>query len=226
MRIEEVEVKNVPSSAPLRLPITSAGTSSPASGGGLTRDTRDSYLYPSRGNVFDIGYEQVTGDYNYGIGTTRFTQFMTTYQRDDGSGKHVLALRTQLSLAELADASLRPLLRRRFPHHPRLHVSRRRPAVRRSPHRRHALVPQHHRVPDPHFAERQAVLRHVPRSRHGGAEHRHQELPGDGGVRLPDRGADARADADRADFAFPLNRMEGDNQQMFSFYMGMFGGGY
>lgn len=98
-RVEEVEVKNVPTFAPPSITDNLGWHFLVGFRAGLTRDTRDSYLYPSRGNVFDIGFEQVTGDYTYPIATTRFTQFITTNQRDDGSGKHVLAMRTQLSIA-------------------------------------------------------------------------------------------------------------------------------
>src|SRR5437588_9130844 len=45
------------------------------------------------------------GDYTYPIGTTEFTQFFSSkyLQREDGSGKHVLALRSQLAVAGAKD---------------------------------------------------------------------------------------------------------------------------
>jgi outer membrane protein assembly factor BamA len=69
--------------------------------GGLTRDTRDSFIFPTTGSVLDFGYEQVLGDYTFPIGTAEFTKFFSSQylQRRDGSGKHVVALRSQVSVA-------------------------------------------------------------------------------------------------------------------------------
>jgi outer membrane protein assembly complex protein YaeT len=67
---------------------------------GITRDTRDSYIYPTTGSVFDVGFEQVLGAYTFPVGTLEYTKFFSTkyLARDDGSGRHVLGLRTQLSV--------------------------------------------------------------------------------------------------------------------------------
>jgi outer membrane protein assembly factor BamA len=67
---------------------------------GVNRDTRDSYIYPTKGNVFDIGGEFVTGNYTFPVGTAEFTQFFSTkyLAREDGSGKHVLGVRTQVAV--------------------------------------------------------------------------------------------------------------------------------
>ena len=43
-------------------------------------------------------------------------KYFTVYQRADGSGRHVLALFSQISLRGRQHAGLRALLRRRFPH--------------------------------------------------------------------------------------------------------------
>jgi outer membrane protein assembly complex protein YaeT len=68
---------------------------------GVNRDTRDSYVYPTKGNVFDAGFEQVLGDYTFPVGTAEFTQFFSTDRlaREDGSGRHVLGIRTQVAVA-------------------------------------------------------------------------------------------------------------------------------
>lgn len=68
---------------------------------GINRDTRDSYIYPTRGNVFDAGFEQVLGDKTFPIGTAEFTQFFSSryLAREDGSGRHVLGIRTQVAVA-------------------------------------------------------------------------------------------------------------------------------
>ncbi|MBA4062381.1 MAG: outer membrane protein assembly factor BamA [Isosphaera sp.] len=68
---------------------------------GVTRDTRDSYLYPTRGSVLDLAFEQVLGSYTFPVGTLEYTQFLSSkyLAREDGSGRHVLGLRTQVSVA-------------------------------------------------------------------------------------------------------------------------------
>lgn len=68
---------------------------------GFTRDTRDSYLYPTSGGVLDLAFEQVLGDYTFPVGTLEYTQFFSSryLAREDGSGRHVLGLRTQVSVA-------------------------------------------------------------------------------------------------------------------------------
>ncbi|MGL6073725.1 MAG: outer membrane protein assembly factor BamA [Fimbriiglobus sp.] len=64
---------------------------------GVTRDTRDNILMPTTGSVLDIGFEQVLGDYTFPIGTIEASKYITTWERKDGSGRHVLAARTQLT---------------------------------------------------------------------------------------------------------------------------------
>jgi outer membrane protein assembly complex protein YaeT len=68
---------------------------------GITRDTRDSFIFPTTGSVFDAGFEQVLGDYSFPIGTAEYTKFFSSkyLQREDGSGKHVLAVRSQLGIS-------------------------------------------------------------------------------------------------------------------------------
>ena len=72
-----------------------------ACGPGITRDTRDSYVYPTTGSVFDAGFEQVFGDYMFPIGTVEYSKFFSSkyLAREDGSGRHVLGLRSQMSVA-------------------------------------------------------------------------------------------------------------------------------
>ncbi len=65
--------------------------------GGVNRDSRDSYLLPTTGSVLDLGVEQVLGTESYPIGTAEFTHYSTLYERKDRSGKMVLANRTQVT---------------------------------------------------------------------------------------------------------------------------------
>jgi len=61
-----------------------------------TRDSRDSYLRPTEGSNIEIGAEQVFGSYTFPLLTAEGAKFITLYQRPDGSGRQVLALRSQL----------------------------------------------------------------------------------------------------------------------------------
>lgn len=99
-RVEGVSIKNVPLLAPWDIAKDRGDHFLLGLRGGIHRDTRDSYVFPTRGNVFDFGVEQVLGDYTFPIGTAEFTQFFSSkyLAREDGSGRHVLGIRTQLAV--------------------------------------------------------------------------------------------------------------------------------
>jgi outer membrane protein assembly factor BamA len=98
-RIEEVNVNNVPFFAPWEIMQYQGNHFVLGEQIGVTYDTRDSYLRPTTGHQVKAAYEQVTGSYGYGIATGEFAQYFTTYERADGSGKQVLALRSQVGFA-------------------------------------------------------------------------------------------------------------------------------
>ncbi|MFO0863107.1 MAG: outer membrane protein assembly factor BamA [Gemmataceae bacterium] len=64
---------------------------------GLTYDQRDSFLRPTEGGIVDVSYEHVLGDYNFPMFNIDASKYFTTFQRADGSGKQVIALRSQFS---------------------------------------------------------------------------------------------------------------------------------
>lgn len=66
---------------------------------GLVRDSRDSLLRPTEGSLLDVGFEQVFGKYVFPLFNAEFNKYFTTYERADGSGRHVLAMRSQFSWA-------------------------------------------------------------------------------------------------------------------------------
>ena len=68
-----------------------------APGVNVAFDTRNSFLRPTEGGLLSFSYEQVFGDYNFPIFHVEASRFFTTYQRPDGSGKHVLALRSEFN---------------------------------------------------------------------------------------------------------------------------------
>src|SRR5205085_9848850 len=47
----------------------------------------------------EVGYEQVWGSYTFPLFTGEASKYWTTYQRPDGSGRQVLAFRTQVGFA-------------------------------------------------------------------------------------------------------------------------------
>jgi outer membrane protein insertion porin family len=98
-RLESVDIYSIPWYAPNAITKDQGRSFVAGFRGGLNRDDRDSPLRPTSGSVLDFGYEQVTGDYNFPIFTAEASKYWTTYQRIDGSGKHVLAVRSQFSYA-------------------------------------------------------------------------------------------------------------------------------
>lgn len=100
-RVEGVEVKNVPNFAGPAITEDIGWHFLLGLRAGVTRDTRDSFIVPTSGSVLDVGYEQVLGSYTFPIGTASYTKFFSSeyLQREDGSGKHVLAFRTALQVA-------------------------------------------------------------------------------------------------------------------------------
>ena len=98
VRIEDVQVSNVPNWATRAIRDYQGHSTVLGLRGGLNRDTRDSFLLPSSGSVLDIGFEQVLGDYTFPIGTLEYQKYFTTWQRKDGSGRHVLSAQTQLTV--------------------------------------------------------------------------------------------------------------------------------
>lgn len=98
-RAEQVTIRDLPYDAPPSIRRDEGTHELVGVGAGLRRDSRDNYMRPTDGSVFDVSYEQVFGDYQYGLATGEFTNFWTTWSRLDGSGKHVLAFRTQASWA-------------------------------------------------------------------------------------------------------------------------------
>jgi outer membrane protein assembly factor BamA len=66
---------------------------------GLVRDSRDSLLRATEGSLLDVGFEEMFGAYTFPLFNAEFNKYFTTYQRADGSGRHVLAFRSQFSWA-------------------------------------------------------------------------------------------------------------------------------
>jgi outer membrane protein assembly factor BamA len=98
-RIENVNVHNISEWAPDEISRDQGHSMLYGMRVGITRDNRDNFLRPTSGSNFEIAAEEVLGTYEYPILTAEGTKYWTTHQRKDGSGRHVLAVRSQLSWA-------------------------------------------------------------------------------------------------------------------------------
>lgn len=99
LRLENVTVSNVSIFAPIDYQEAVGSHFLVAPRIGVTYDTRDSFMRPTEGGIVDASYEQVLGDYTFPIFNVEGSRFFTTFQRADGSGKHVAAIRSQVSWA-------------------------------------------------------------------------------------------------------------------------------
>jgi outer membrane protein insertion porin family len=59
----------------------------------LTHDTRDHAFLPTEGHLIQLGAEQVAGTFDYTRGDIDFRRYFMLRQHPDGSGRHVLAVR-------------------------------------------------------------------------------------------------------------------------------------
>jgi outer membrane protein assembly complex protein YaeT len=98
-RIENVNVSNVSPAAPVDYQSVVGNNFLIAGRVGLTRDSRDSFLRPTSGSVLDFSVEEVTGDRTFTLATIDASKFFTVWQRNDGSGRHVLAVHSQFGWA-------------------------------------------------------------------------------------------------------------------------------
>jgi outer membrane protein insertion porin family len=98
-RAEEVDIYNVPFYFPQDITKYIGSHSLFGARASVTRDTRDSYLRPTEGSQIEMGYEECFGSYTFPLYTVEASKYFTTYQRPDGSGRHVLAFRSQAMFA-------------------------------------------------------------------------------------------------------------------------------
>jgi outer membrane protein assembly complex protein YaeT len=97
VRVENVNISNVATFAPPEFQDVVGNNLLVGFRGTVARDTRDSYLRPTEGGRIEFSYEQVTGDFNYPNISLEANRYFTIYKRSDGSGKQVLALRSQIA---------------------------------------------------------------------------------------------------------------------------------
>jgi outer membrane protein assembly factor BamA len=99
LRIEDVDVFDVPDYFPFAITRYRGDNFQVGTRFSVGYDSRDSYLRPTEGMQVETGYEQMFGDYTFPLYTVEGSKYWTTYQRPDGSGRHVLAFRSQAGFA-------------------------------------------------------------------------------------------------------------------------------
>jgi outer membrane protein insertion porin family len=99
IRAEDIRVRNLAFGAPVDYTSVEGHSSLVAPSVSVTWDTRDSFLRPTEGGRVEVSYEQAFGSYTFPIFNVEGSRYFTLWERPDGSGKHVLALRSQLSYA-------------------------------------------------------------------------------------------------------------------------------
>jgi outer membrane protein assembly complex protein YaeT len=98
-RIEQVGIHNVVFFAPPDYQSVVGDNTIIGLKGAVTFDTRDSFLRPTKGTLIELGAEQVVGDYTFPVLTLEGNEYFTVYQRADGSGRHVVALHSEIGYA-------------------------------------------------------------------------------------------------------------------------------
>lgn len=63
----------------------------------LTHDTRDSAFLPTEGHLYEMSFEQVLGSFVYPRAELEFRRYFLLRQHPDGSGRHVLGLSTRVA---------------------------------------------------------------------------------------------------------------------------------
>lgn len=99
VRLESVTIDNrrVLTSTELN---NSLGTSNLFLGNiGLIRDTRDSTTQATEGSFLSMTYSQAFGDYSYSRGDLDFRTYRLMYERPDGSGRHTVSFGTKLGFS-------------------------------------------------------------------------------------------------------------------------------
>ncbi|HZZ79316.1 MAG TPA: outer membrane protein assembly factor BamA [Gemmataceae bacterium] len=97
VRAEEVNVYGIGAGAPVDYTSVVGGNTVIGPGASVVWDVRDSFLRPTQGGRLEATYEQIFGTFTYPIFNVEGTRYFTTWQRPDGSGKHVLMARSQFS---------------------------------------------------------------------------------------------------------------------------------
>ncbi|MGC1272084.1 MAG: BamA/TamA family outer membrane protein [Planctomycetaceae bacterium] len=92
LRAENVDISNPDVPTPPLLADVVGDNMLLTAGGALTWDTRDSPLVPSEGQFAELTYTQGIEDFVYPRVDLEATQYFTVFSRPDGTGKHILSV--------------------------------------------------------------------------------------------------------------------------------------
>jgi outer membrane protein insertion porin family len=110
-RLESVELDNFATLTPLSLITEASGQNFLSSvRTAIAHDTRDSSFLPTSGHFFEAAFEQAFGDFVYPRLELQGTQHYTVHERLDGGGRHVLSVHGQVAWSD----SGTPLFERYF----------------------------------------------------------------------------------------------------------------
>lgn len=93
VRLENVELRNFANTTPLPIVTASTGKNFLSTvRAAISHDTRDSAFLPGDGHFFEAAFEQGFGDFIYPRVEVQGTQYYTVFERADGGGRHILSL--------------------------------------------------------------------------------------------------------------------------------------
>jgi outer membrane protein assembly complex protein YaeT len=96
VRLEDVGIHDVPFFEPEDFQVAEGQHFLAGLRAGVARDTRDSYLRPTEGSLVELSFEEVLGDFTFPQANLDVNKYFTVYERADGSGRHVVALHSEL----------------------------------------------------------------------------------------------------------------------------------
>src|SRR5262249_1554740 len=94
LRLEDVGVHDVSIFAPVDFQDARGQHFLASLRASVVRDSRDSFLRATEGSLVELSFEQFLGDFSFPQITLEGNKYWTTWQRPDGSGRHVLAARS------------------------------------------------------------------------------------------------------------------------------------
>ena len=99
VRVEDVNISNISAGAPVDYTSVQGDNLLVGFGAHATYDTRDSVLRATEGSLLDLSVEECTGNYTFPLANIDYNQYFTVWQRADGTGRQVLALRSAVGYA-------------------------------------------------------------------------------------------------------------------------------
>jgi len=100
VRAEEIKITNIRAPGDAAQLDAVAGDNELYSGNvALIHDTRDIPFAPTQGHYFKLGYEQVFGTFDYSRGSIDARRYFLITERPDGSGRHTLGLSNRVGIS-------------------------------------------------------------------------------------------------------------------------------